>query len=254
MVSLILTGAIVKQWGHYVPYMIVGEVICIAGTAMLTQLTPTTSTVMWAAYLVVSGFGMGIAMQLPYTAVQVTLSEDDLPTGNAIAVLFYQLGGVVAISMGQTITISTLVDEVPKLLPQLPVGAVIAAGAANLPAVAPTPELLSILRTIWNTAIVRTMILSTALVGAAVPFTLGMEWLNAKKIAQEREARASDMVRLTDMRPDTKGKDEEEGRFYGSSNWASKESMWPRDVPGSPFCSNCQLHFCTNCHASMGVM
>ena len=53
--------------------MILGEIVCIAGTAMLTQLHPHTRTVVWAAYLVVSGFGMGIAMQLPYTAVQVTL-------------------------------------------------------------------------------------------------------------------------------------------------------------------------------------
>ena len=53
--------------------MIVGECICIAGTALLTQLDIATPTIKWAAYLVVSGIGMGIAMQLPYTAVQVTL-------------------------------------------------------------------------------------------------------------------------------------------------------------------------------------
>ena len=90
MVSLVAVGAIVKSWGHYVrryflppiapinehikvPYMVLGEIICIAGTALLTQLDLTTPTVTWAAYLTVSGIGMGMAMQLPYTAVQVTL-------------------------------------------------------------------------------------------------------------------------------------------------------------------------------------
>lgn len=53
--------------------MILGEFICIAGTALLTRLDARTPTVTWAAYLVVAGIGMGIAMQLPYTAVQVTL-------------------------------------------------------------------------------------------------------------------------------------------------------------------------------------
>jgi hypothetical protein len=53
--------------------MVLGELICIARTALLTQLDLTTPTVEWAAYLVVSGISMGIAMQLPYTAVQVTL-------------------------------------------------------------------------------------------------------------------------------------------------------------------------------------
>lgn len=53
--------------------MILGEFICIGGTALLTRLDARTPTIAWAAYLIVAGIGMGIAMQLPYTAVQVTL-------------------------------------------------------------------------------------------------------------------------------------------------------------------------------------
>lgn len=53
--------------------MIVGEFICVGGTALLTRLDARTPTISWAAYLIVAGIGMGIAMQLPYTAVQVTL-------------------------------------------------------------------------------------------------------------------------------------------------------------------------------------
>lgn len=54
--------------------MIFGEVVCIVGTILLTRLESTTSTVAWASYLVVTGLGMGMAMQLPYTAVQIVLS------------------------------------------------------------------------------------------------------------------------------------------------------------------------------------
>lgn len=110
MVALVIIGAVVKQWGHYVserkrpsslallssfnapqtalgdpptsrllstfqvPYILAGDLICIVGTALLTQLHPHTRTVQWAAYLVVTGLGLGLAMQLPYTAIQVTLS------------------------------------------------------------------------------------------------------------------------------------------------------------------------------------
>lgn len=54
--------------------MIVGEAVCIVGTTLLTRLESTTSTVVWASYFVITGLGMGMAMQLPYTAVQVVLS------------------------------------------------------------------------------------------------------------------------------------------------------------------------------------
>ena len=74
IIAIGILGVVVRRWGHYVPYMVVGELIAVVGTALLTQLEPDTSTVKWASYLVVAGLGMGMAMQLPYTAIQITLS------------------------------------------------------------------------------------------------------------------------------------------------------------------------------------
>ena len=56
-----------------VPYMVLGEIICILGTAFLTRLEADTPTIAWASFLVIAGIGMGIAMQLPYTAIQIVL-------------------------------------------------------------------------------------------------------------------------------------------------------------------------------------
>ncbi|KAI1821855.1 MFS general substrate transporter [Xylaria intraflava] len=186
LVSLIVVGGIVKQFGYYVPYMIVGELICTAGQALLTQIHPDSTTLYWAASLVVSGLGSGMAMQLPYTAVALVLPDNDIPVGNAIAVLFYQLGGAIFISVGQNIIITTVLELVRQRLPEISPELVLSVGAANLAELATNDEELLILREIWNTAISRTMILGTALAGAAVPFTLGMEWLNAIRVAAER--------------------------------------------------------------------
>ncbi|KAF2194761.1 MFS general substrate transporter [Zopfia rhizophila CBS 207.26] len=185
-VAIAVVSVFVKQWGYYVPYMLAGELICILGQALLTQLTENTPTVKWASYLVVAGIGNGMAMQLPYTAVQVVLSDKDIPTGNAIAVLSFQLGGAIAISMGQTISITTILDLLPQRLPQLSTQATLKAGAAGLQLLASTPQELITLRQIWNEAIKRIMLLAVFLVGASVPFTLGMEWLNAKKVAAKK--------------------------------------------------------------------
>jgi hypothetical protein len=53
--------------------MIVGECIGVVGMVLLTQLDSHTPTVNWAAYLVIAGLGTGMSMQLPYTAVNITL-------------------------------------------------------------------------------------------------------------------------------------------------------------------------------------
>lgn len=54
------------------------------------------------------------------------------------------------------------------------------------------------------------MILSAAIVGASIPFTLGMEWLNAMKVAKDRE-KASELV------------EEEEGGSTRTSKVVTKE-------------------------------
>lgn len=53
--------------------MIAGEVICVVGAGLITRMGLYTSTVSWAAFLVITGIGMGMGMQLPYTAVQIVL-------------------------------------------------------------------------------------------------------------------------------------------------------------------------------------
>jgi hypothetical protein len=59
--------------------MIVGSIIASVGAGLLTTIDVTTPTVKWAAYLVVTGIGVGMASQLPYTALQVVLEYAILP-------------------------------------------------------------------------------------------------------------------------------------------------------------------------------
>ncbi|KAF2837772.1 MFS general substrate transporter [Patellaria atrata CBS 101060] len=225
IVAMVVVGTIVKIWGHYVPCMIVGELICVVGTALLTQLKSDTSTVIWAVYLFVSGFGMGMAVQLPYTAIQIALSEDDVTTANGIVLLSFLLGGAIAISMGQTITITTILDEVPKMIPGLSPHDVIAAGSAYLDLVASSEEILHVLRSIWSIAISRTMILSVALVGAAVPFTLGMEWLNAKKISEARKREEEDIERER-RAAEEREREMEKNRYLTVAYMAPREGLY----------------------------
>lgn len=55
------------------PYMLAGELVMIAGSIALIHLEVDTSTMKWATFLVITGIGMGMAQQVPYTAVQVVL-------------------------------------------------------------------------------------------------------------------------------------------------------------------------------------
>ena len=80
--------------------MILGVFINIIGTALLTTIESRTSMVKLATYLVLMGIGIGLGINVPYTALQVVLrcveysalyqltnpySEDDIHTGNGTA-------------------------------------------------------------------------------------------------------------------------------------------------------------------------
>lgn len=53
--------------------MVTGVMIAIVGTTLLSRIGLETSTVQWAAFSVITGVGIGLGIQLPYTAIQVAL-------------------------------------------------------------------------------------------------------------------------------------------------------------------------------------
>jgi hypothetical protein len=73
IVATIVVSGLVTTFGVYVPYIIAGGVVCSLGAGLLTTVDLYTPTVRWAAYLVVTGLGLGMSMQLPYSALQAVL-------------------------------------------------------------------------------------------------------------------------------------------------------------------------------------
>ena len=53
--------------------MVGGMVINIIGGGLITMLSINSTRAIWSTALALNGAGMGIAMQLPYTAVQLVL-------------------------------------------------------------------------------------------------------------------------------------------------------------------------------------
>ncbi|KAI0514350.1 MFS general substrate transporter [Xylaria bambusicola] len=193
IVGLVVVGAIVSQWGYYVPYMILGIVINSIGAGLLTTIGVSTPTVEWAAYMVINGLGIGMAQQLPYTALQAVLEPADVPIGNAISVFSYQLGGALSVGIGQNLLLSRLKTAVPQYTDAVSPQEVIAVGATGLAQIAPDGAVLSALRHAYAAAVRDPLILALALATLAFPFACGMERLNIKHIAQKRLDEKSDI-------------------------------------------------------------
>jgi hypothetical protein len=183
-----LTGFIVTKWGYYVPYMIAGTVIASVGAGLLTTIDDAIPTTKWAAYLVITGIGIGMAFQLPYTAVQAVLDPADVATGNAIAVFSSQLSGAIGLAIGQDILIHKLYVAVPEYTNAVTPAEVVVAGAGGLAEISSSPVVLAALRHAYADAVRWTMILAVASICIAFPSSCAMEWLNIKHVAEQRKS------------------------------------------------------------------
>ncbi|KAK8104721.1 major facilitator superfamily domain-containing protein [Apiospora kogelbergensis] len=198
IVAVVIVGAIVTKTGHYYGYMIGGAVIYALGTGLLTRLRIDSPTVEWAAYLVVSGFGLGIGMQLPFTALQAVLrpnySEEDVAVGNAVALFLSQLGGAIAVSAGQTVFINSLVKEVSQQTSGALAQQVIAVGATGLNLLNLDAITLTRVRQAYTTAVKNTVTLALVSICIAIPLAIAMERRNIVKTAEERKQQAERVV------------------------------------------------------------
>ncbi|KAK8026497.1 major facilitator superfamily domain-containing protein [Apiospora marii] len=188
IVGLVIVGAIVTRWGYYVPYMVAGVIVTSIGAGFLTTIDITTPTPVWATFMVINGLGIGMAQQLPYTALQAVLDlrPEDVATGNAIAVFSYQLGGC---------------GHRPEPAPRqardrgpVPHRRRVAAASHLHRRDGPGPdralaEVLRDLRAAYAEAVRDPLILALAAACLAFPFAAAMERLNIKKISEERTRR-----------------------------------------------------------------
>jgi hypothetical protein len=139
-----------------------------------------TSKARWIGYQILAGGGSGMAIQLPFIAVQVVLPPKQVPTGNAVAIFFNTLGGAVAISAATNIFNNQLTKDLNKLaIPGLDAEQIVRAGAAALRTIVPSDLLTGVLQA-YNHALTTTFLLAVVAGGLAFLTSLLFEQRSVK--------------------------------------------------------------------------
>lgn len=152
------------------------------GSGLLYTLKVASPAGEWIGYQILTGAGSGACVQIPFIAVQVVLSEADMPIGNAVAIFFNSLGGAISISIAQNIFSNTLVKQLPLDAPGIDPRIVIGAGATELNENRLIVEggfLPGVLEA-YVTAVTTAFVLPIAVGGIAFCFSFLMEWKSVK--------------------------------------------------------------------------
>jgi EmrB/QacA subfamily drug resistance transporter len=138
LITSIAGGQIVSHTGKYRVFPIVGTAIITVGLFLLSGLSPETSTLEAAGYMFVTGFGIGLVMQVLVVAVQNAVGYEDLGVATSGNTLFRNIGSSVGTAVVGTIFATQLASRLRSAFPhasasQLNTSHLSAASLAQLP-------------------------------------------------------------------------------------------------------------------------
>ncbi len=99
LITFILSGQLVSRTGRYKVFPIVGTAITALGLVLLSHLGTVTPYTTTAFDMFVTGFGMGLVMQVLVVAVQNAVPHGQLGTATATATFFRSIGGAFGVSI-----------------------------------------------------------------------------------------------------------------------------------------------------------
>jgi EmrB/QacA subfamily drug resistance transporter len=138
LITSIVGGQIVSRTGRYRVFPIIGTAIMTIGLFLLSNLSPETSTLKAAGFMFVTGFGIGLVMQVLVVAVQNAVDYQELGVATSGNTLFRNIGSSVGTAIVGTIFATELASHLRSDFPhasasQLNTSHVSAATLAKLP-------------------------------------------------------------------------------------------------------------------------
>jgi MFS transporter, DHA2 family, glioxin efflux transporter len=130
--ATIISGGLISAYGHFVPFMIIGSVLSTIGAGLLYTLNTTSSSGHWIGYQILTGWGIGLALQVPIIAAQATVGPADLSSVTAMILFCQTIGGAFFVSAGEVAFTNTLTGRLPVRAPSVTPASVVAAGVTQI--------------------------------------------------------------------------------------------------------------------------
>ncbi|KAI0449664.1 major facilitator superfamily domain-containing protein [Xylaria acuta] len=195
LVSAIIGGKMVTITGYVMPFALVGGALNAIGIGLFSLLQPHTSTGRWVGFSIISGFGRGLALQMPLIATQVAVSPREVAPATAFIVWCQYIGPTVFLTLYNVLFDAGLRSELQSQAPNVDVEAIIYAGATEFRKIVSAQDLPKVLLA-YSTSIDYTFYLGAAAGVVALVAPLGMGWKDIRK-----KEEAPPVIQSTDSKP-----------------------------------------------------
>jgi len=118
----IASGLVISRTGRYKIFPIAGMLIAAVGLALMSQLSVHTPLPVAGVYMLITGCGIGLVMQVLVLAAQNAVEQKDLGVATSGATFFRSLGGAVGVAVFGALLTHRLLDTIPARLAEAGVG------------------------------------------------------------------------------------------------------------------------------------
>jgi MFS transporter, DHA2 family, glioxin efflux transporter len=130
--ATIVSGGLISVYGHFVPFMLGGSIVGTIGAGLLYTLNTTSSSAHWIGYQILTGLGLGLALQVPIIAAQASVAPADLASATAMILFFQTIGGAFFVSAGEVAFTNTLIGKLPITAPSVDPANVVSVGVTQI--------------------------------------------------------------------------------------------------------------------------
>ncbi|MEJ6490425.1 MDR family MFS transporter [Leucobacter sp. USCH14] len=99
LLASIGVGGLITKYGKWKPYLIVGAILLIAGSTMLSTIHYDTNFALVSLYMFLLGAGVGMTMQNLVLVVQNTTEPSQIGVSSSGVTFFRSLGGTIGVSV-----------------------------------------------------------------------------------------------------------------------------------------------------------
>jgi MFS family permease len=178
----LLNGGLLEKFPLYMPWFTFGGIIALIGAVLLSTLDLYSSIERLYGYSVISSFGAGLFVNLPFTVSQAKVPEEQVPAVNSFIGCGQISGITLCLSVANSIFLNIATSKIAHFLPAISRAeiqrAISGTGStlfSQLDPVARTEVLGAIVSTINN---VYVMVISSAVFVVILSFFLKKERLN----------------------------------------------------------------------------
>jgi EmrB/QacA subfamily drug resistance transporter len=111
------SGQIIARVGRYKIFPILGTGLMTVGIGLFSTLTVHTSFLVTSGFMLITGFGLGLVMQVLILAVQNGVDYKDLGTATSLAAFFRSMGGAFGTALLGAVLNDRLIGNLRAALP-----------------------------------------------------------------------------------------------------------------------------------------